>query len=294
MIDFFNYTINGFLQGQIYALLALGFMVIYRASKVFNFAQGELMMLGAYAVWTLTIGADLAPWFAIPLAFVCAIVYGWLIERLFFERLVGESVFSMVMVTIGLVILIRGIVLVVWGPADRSFPVLLPPAPLIVGDMIFPSNLVIGALLTMVVTWGMSWFFNRTRAGLTLTAVAEEPTTAISLGISVKRAVTLAWMMGSVIATAGAIVLLTGRSITVQTADVALAALPVALLAGLESIGGLILAGAIVGIVQALVAAYIDPAIGGSASSIVPFVFMLLILLVRPTGLFGWRHVERV
>ena len=88
--------------------------------------------------------------------------------------------------------------------------------------------------------------------------------------------------------------LLTGRSITVQTADVALAALPVALLAGLESIGGLILAGAIVGIVQALVAAYIDPAIGGSASSIVPFVFMLLILLVRPTGLFGWRHVERV
>ena len=294
MIDFFNYLINGFLQGQIYALLALGFMVIYRASKVFNFAQGELMMLGAYSVWTLTIGVSLSPWLAIPLAFVCAIAYGWLIERLFFERLVGESVFSMVMVTLGLVILIRGIGLVVWGPADRSFPVLLPPAPLIVGDMIFPSNLVIGALLTVVVTLGMSWFFNRTRAGLTLTAVAEEPTIAISLGISVKRAVTLAWMMGSVIATAGAIVLLTGRSITVQTADVALAALPVALLAGLESIGGLILAGAIVGIVQALVAAYIDPAIGGSASSIVPFVFMLLILLVRPTGLFGWRHVERV
>ena len=294
MIDFFNYLLNGFLQGQIYALLALGFMVIYRASKVFNFAQGELMMLGAYAVWTLTLGANLSPWLGIPLAFVCAIVYGWLIERLFFERLVGESVFSMVMVTIGLVILIRGIVLVVWGAADRQFPVLLPPAPLIVGDMIFPSSLVIGAALTLVVTVGMSWFFNRTHAGLMLTAVAEEPTTAISLGISVKRAVTLAWMMGSVIATAGAIVLLSGRSLTVQTADVALAALPVALLAGLESIGGLILAGAIVGIVQALVAAYVDPAIGGSASSIVPFVFMLLILLVRPTGLFGWRHVERV
>ena len=294
MIDFFNYLLNGFLQGQIYALLALGFMVIYRASKVFNFAQGELMMLGAYAVWTLTLGANLSPWLGIPLAFLCAIVYGWLIERLFFERLVGESVFSMVMVTIGLVILIRGIVLVAWGAADRQFPALLPGTPFIVGEMIFPASLVIGAVLTALVTFGMSWFFNRTRAGLTLTAVAEEPSTAISLGISVKRAVTLAWMMGSVIATAGAIVLLSGRSLTVQTADVALAALPVALLAGLESIGGLILAGAIVGIVQALVAAYVDPAIGGSASSIVPFVFMLLILLVRPTGLFGWRHVERV
>jgi branched-chain amino acid transport system permease protein len=294
MIDFFNYVLNGFLQGQLYALMALGFMVIYRASKVFNFAQGELMLLGAYAVWTLTLGANLPPWLAIPLAFVCAVIYGWLIERLFFERLVGESVFSMVMVTIGLVILIRGIVLVVWGPADRAFPVLLPPTPLIVGDMIFPSSLVIGAVITLFATIGLSWFFNRTRAGLTLTAVAEEPTTAISLGISVKRAVTLAWMMGSVIATAGAIVLLSGRSLSVGTADVALAALPVALLAGLESIGGLILAGAIVGIVQALVSAYVDPAIGGSASSIVPFVFMLLILLVRPTGLFGWRHVERV
>ncbi|TSA10117.1 MAG: branched-chain amino acid ABC transporter permease [Comamonadaceae bacterium] len=294
MMDFVNYLLNGVLQGQLYALLALGFVVIYRASKVFNFAQGELMMLGAYAVWTLTLGAGLPPWAAIPLAFVCAVIFGWVVERLFFERLVGESVFSMVMVTIGLVILIRGLVLVVWGAADRPFPVLLPVAPIIVGELILPTSLVIGALLTLVLTVGLSYFFNRTRFGLTLTAVAEEPTIALSLGISVRRAVTLAWMMGTAIATLGAIVFLSGRSLTVQTADVALAALPVALLAGLESIGGLLLAGAIVGVVQALVAAYIDPRIGGSASSIVPFVFMLVILLLRPTGLFGWRHIERV
>jgi branched-chain amino acid transport system permease protein len=294
MSDFINYMLNGVLQGQLYALLALGFIVIYRASKVFNFAQGELMMLGAYAVWTLTLGAGLPPLVAIPLAFACAIIFGWVVERLFFERLVGESVFSMVMVTIGLVILIRGVVLVVWGAADRPFPVLLPTAPIIVGELILPTSLVIGALLTLALAIGLSYFFNRTRFGLALTAVAEEPTIALSLGISVRRAVTLAWMMGTAIATVGAIVFLSGRSLTVQTADVALAALPVALLAGLESIGGLILAGAIVGVVQALVAAYVDPRIGGSASSIVPFVFMLVILLVRPTGLFGWRHVERV
>ncbi len=294
MIDFVNYLVNGVLQGQLYALLALGFIVIYRASKVFNFAQGELMMLGAYAVWTLTLGAGLPAWAAIPLSFFCAVGFGWIVERLFFERLVGESVFSMVMVTIGLVILIRGLVLMVWGAADRPFPVLLPSAPIIAGELILPTSLVIGAALTVALTVGLSYFFNRTRFGLTLTAVAEEPTTALSLGISVRRAVTLAWMMGTAIATVGAIVFLSGRSLTVQTADVALAALPVALFAGLESIGGLILAGAIVGVVQALVAAYVDPRIGGSASSIVPFVFMLVILLVRPTGLFGWRHIERV
>lgn len=294
MMDFLNYAINGLLLGQLYALLSLGFVVIYRASKVFNFAQGELMLLGAYTIWTLTLSIGLPIWAALPLAFLMAALYGWLIERLFFERLIGESVFSMVMVTIGLVILLRGVVLVIWGASDRSFPAILPMAPVILGDLILPAALLIGAVITLLFTLGLSYFFNRTRLGLTLTAVAEEPTIALSLGISVKKAVIFAWMLGTSIATVGAIIFLSGRSLTVQTADVALAALPVALLAGLESITGLMLAGAVVGIVQSLVAAYVDPAIGGSASSIVPFVFMLLILLIRPTGLFGWRHIERV
>ncbi len=294
MMDFLNYFANGVLLGQLYALLSLGFVVIYRASKVFNFAQGELMLLGAYSLWTLVLGLELPLYVALPLAFVMAALYGWVIERLFFERLIGESVFSMVMVTIGLVILIRGVVLVVWGAGDRSFPAILPTAPIIVGDLILPTSLVIGAVITVIFTLGLSYFFNRTRVGLTLTAVAEEPTIALSLGISVHKAVVFAWMMGTAIATIGAIIFLSGRSLTVQTADVAFAALPVALLAGLESSTGLMLAGAVVGVVQSLVAAYVDPMIGGSASSIVPFVFMLLILLVRPTGLFGWRHIERV
>jgi branched-chain amino acid transport system permease protein len=208
---------------------------------------------------------------------------------------VGESVFSMVMVTIGLVILIRGVVLVVWGASDRQFPALLPTMPLIVGDLIIATPLLIGAGLTLVLTRRVAVVVLQPHApGLALTAVAEDPQTAISMGIPVKRAVTLAWMLGACIATVGAIVFLNGRSLNVLSADVALAALPVALLAGLESIGGLMLAGAIVGVVQSLVAAYVDPKLGGSASSIVPFVFMLVILSVRPTGLFGWRTIERV
>ena len=294
MSDFLNYTVNGILLGQVYALLSLGFVVIYRASKVFNFAQGELMLLGAYSVWTLSLGMNLPPLLVIPLAFVAALVYGWLIERLFFRRLLGESVFSMVMVTIGLVILIRGVVLVLWGPIERQFPVLLPTMPIIIGDFLLPTNMVVGAGITLVLTVGLWYFFNRTRFGLTLTAVAEDPNIAISAGIPVRRAVTLAWMMGTCIATVGAVILLNGRSLNVLSADVAMAALPVALLAGLESIGGLLLAGAIVGVIQSLVAAYVDPRIGGAASSIVPYVFMVFILVVRPTGLFGWRHIERV
>ncbi|HEY2559315.1 MAG TPA: branched-chain amino acid ABC transporter permease [Caldimonas sp.] len=293
-MDFLNYVINGALVGQLYALLALGFVVIYRASKVFNFAQGELMLIGAFTVWTLTLGVGLPSYAAVPLAFVAALFYGFVIERLFFARLIGESVFAMVMVTIGLVILIRGLILVIWGPVDRQFPALLPTPPIIVGDLIVPTSLLIGAALTVVLAAALWWFFNRSRFGLTLTAVAEDPPTAISMGISVKRAMTLAWMMGAAISTLGAIVYLNGRSLTLVSAEIGLAALPVALFAGLESIFGLLLAGAVMGILQSLVSAYVDPAIGGSASSIVPYVFMLLMLFVRPTGMFGWRAIERV
>lgn len=293
-MEFLNYVINGVLIGQLYALLALGFVVIYRASKVFNFAQGELMLVGAFTVWTLVMASGLPAAVAVPLAFVCSLAYGVVIERLFFSRLIGESVFSMVMVTIGLVILIRGLILVIWGPMDRQFPALLPTAPIIVGELILPTSLAIGAVFTVVLAAALWWFFNRSRFGLTLTAVAEDPATAISMGISVKRATTLAWMMGAAISTLGAIVYLNGRSLTLVSAEIGLAALPVALFAGLESIFGLLLAGAIMGVLQSLVSAYVDPVIGGSASTIVPYVFMLFMLFVRPTGLFGWRAIERV
>lgn len=294
MMDFLNYAINGILLGQLYALLALGFVVIYRASKVFNLAQGELMLVGAFTVWTFTLGAGLDVWLALPLAFAAAVGYGWLIERLFFRRLIGESVLAMVMMTIGLVILLRGIVLVVWGAVDRQFPAILPTAPIIVGDLLIPTNLLIGAGITAVLSIALWLFFQRSRAGLALTAVAEDPNTALSMGIPVKRAVTVAWVLGSCIASLGAIVYLNGRSLTLVSSEVGLAALPVALFAGLESIGGLMLAGAIVGMLQALVGAYVDPVIGGSASSVVPYIFMLGMLFVRPTGLFGWRTIERV
>ena len=294
MSDFLNYVFTGILVGELYALLALGFVVIYRASRVFNFAQGELMLLGAYTVWTLTVSAGLPAWAAIPLAFVLAIAYGFLIERLFFSRLIGESVFAMVMVTIGLVILIRGIILVSWGAMDQAFPAILPVAPLFIGELIVPTALLIGATLTLLLSGGLWWFFNRSRAGLALTAVAEDPHTAIAMGISVQRAVTLAWIMGACLSTVGAIIYLNGRTLTLASGEIGLAALPVALFAGLESILGLLLAGAIVGVLQSLVGAYIDPLIGGAASSIAPFVFMLLILFIRPTGLFGWRSIERV
>lgn len=294
MIDFGNYLINGALNGLLYALIAMGFVVIYRASKVFNFAQGELVVFGGYMVWWMIIKMGLPIWIGLPLSFVAAAIFGLMIERIFFARLVGESVFSMVMVTIGLLILIRGLVLVLFGPQVRSFPIIFPLEPILLGDILISRSLLYGGIMTVLIGLGLSWFFNRTRAGLRMTAVAEDHQVAMSMGISVQRSVAFAWILGSVLSTLGAMVHLSGRSINLMSSDIGLAALPVALLAGLESLGGLLLAGLLVGIVQGLASAYLDPIVGGAIGSVIPFVIMLLILLIRPTGMFGWKTIERV
>ncbi|MNZ65295.1 High-affinity branched-chain amino acid transport system permease protein LivH [compost metagenome] len=294
MIDFLNYLLNGALSGLLYALIAMGFVVIYRASKVFNFAQGELVVFGGYMVWWTIIQMGLPLWVGLPVAFISAAIFGLLIERIFFARLVGESIFSMVMVTIGLLILIRGVVLVLFGPQVRAFPIIFPLAPIVVGDLMLSRSLFYGGILTICIGFGLSWFFNRTRAGLTMTAVAEDHQVAISMGISVQRSIAFAWVLGSVLSTLGAMVHLSGRSINMMSSDIGMAALPVALLAGLESLAGLLLAGVLVGVVQGLASAYLDPLVGGALGSVFPFIIMLVMLLIRPTGMFGWKTIERV
>ncbi|HYF61058.1 MAG TPA: branched-chain amino acid ABC transporter permease [Burkholderiaceae bacterium] len=294
MVEFVNYVINGALIGLLYALVAMGFVVIYRASKVFNFAQGELVVFGGFLVWWLVVSMGLPLWLGVPLAFVAAALFGLAIERIFFAKLVGESVFAMVMVTIGLLILIRGLVLLVFGPQVRPFPIVFPLQPIIFGDILIPRSLLYGGLITVIVGFGLAWFFNRTRPGLKMTAVAEDHQVAMSLGISVRGSIAFAWVLGAMLSTLGAVIYLSGKSLNFLASDIGLAALPVALLAGLESIAGLLLAGIIVGVIQGLAVAYLDPLVGGAVGSVLPFVIMLGILLVRPTGMFGWKTIERV
>ncbi|MGE3978271.1 MAG: branched-chain amino acid ABC transporter permease [Nitrospira sp.] len=294
MIYFVNDVITGALIGLLYALVAMGFVVIYRASKVFNFAQGELVILGGFIVWYTTFQLGLDLWLAIPLSLLLSALAGYLIERIFLTKLIGESVFAMVMVTVGLLILLRGLVLLLFGPQVRPFPVIFPLKPLFIGEMLIPMNLLIGGVITIVAAVGLSWYFNKTRSGLRMTAVAEDHIVAASMGISVKHSIAVAWVLGAVLSTIGAMIFLSGKSLTFLASEIGFAALPVALLAGLESIGGLILAGIIVGIVQSLATNYLDPLVGGAVSTVVPYLIMLMILLIRPSGLFGWRTIERV
>ncbi len=289
-----SHLATGALTGLLYALIAMSFVIIYRAARVFNFAQGEIVMVGAFLVWTLMSAWDLPTWVAVPGALVASLLLGLAIERAILRPLVGEELFAFVMVTIGLLIFVRGVILVVWGPEVRFFPAVLPMEAIRVGPLVLDRALVIGAALTLVIAAAASWFFNRTQAGLAMSAVAEDHQTALSLGISVKRSIAIAWGLSGVLSTIAAIVFLNGKGMTFLASDIGLAALPVALLAGLESIGGVVLGGLIVGLAIGLAAHFLDPIFQGGVAAVFPFVIMVVILLVRPTGLFGWKTIERI
>lgn len=299
MIKLVQVILDGALVGLVYGLVAISFVVIYRASKIINLAQGEVLVVGALLFWTFTIGLRTVGWsmsLAAGAVFVLlsCILFGLLLERLVFRPLIGQSAFAIFMASIGLLVLLRGLAQLFWTAETRPFPQVLPSGALNLGPFLVSTRLLIGAVFTILLAMGLHLFFTRSRHGLRLAAVAEDHNIALSLGISVKNAIAVAWILGTIVATCGAVVLLSGRIISLEVAGIGFKALPVALLGGLESIRGAPLAGLIIEVGEALAMAYLDPFTNGVASNVLPFAVMIAVVLIRPQGLFGWKRIERL
>lgn len=294
MVGILTAALNGLLIGLLYALIALTFIIIYRSSRVFNFAQGELIVVAAFLIWT---AAQIWPqhlWVAVGAAAITVLFVGLVIERLVIRPLVGADTFTYIMVTIGLLLFLQGFVLVLWGPEIHSFPAVISLRGIVIGPIILDRALVYGGVTTVAATAALMLYYNRTLNGLGMTAVSESHEIALTLGVSVNRAAAVSWVLSVLLSICAAIMFLNGKGLSFASADVALVALPAVLLAGLESIGGVLIAGPVIGISAQLGAYWLDPLVGGGVAQVLPFVFMIAILLVKPTGLFGWRAVERL
>lgn len=294
MITLLSHVISGALTGLLFALIAMGFVIIYRSARVFNFAQGEVVVIGAFLIWSFAQYFGLSMWLSLVIAFAFSFIIGLGIERIVLRSLIGEKLFSLVMVTIGLLVFIKGLVLVIWSADVHFIPPIFPMAGLKVGPLVLDRGLVIGGGMTILIGVLFSWFFNHTRMGMEMTAVAEDHQIALSLGLNVKRSIAIAWGISGVLCTLAAIIFLGGKGMTFVVGDIGMAALPVALLAGLESIGGLMLAGLIVGISTGLAEHFLDPIFQGGVGAVFPFIVMIIVLLIRPSGLFGWKTIERI
>lgn len=294
MIDFIQAVLSGIFLGGIYAGVATAFIVIFRGTRIFNFAQGEMVMLGGFLSWTILTYTSLPPWLAVIVAMAAAAGMGVLLERLAIRPLIGQPLFSIVMVTIALILCLRGITIIIWGAFPRRFPPIFGTRALELGPFIFSPSLFYGTIIISFMVLILWWMFNNTKRGLTMTATAEDHQIARALGISVKNSITIAWAIAGALSVIAAVSWLSGRSIGFLAAEIGLRALPCAMLAGFESISGALLAGIIVGVSESLAIIYLDELTGGGMSVVMPFLIMLCILLIRPEGMFGWKRIERL
>jgi branched-chain amino acid transport system permease protein len=219
---------------------------------------------------------------------------GLLIERLVLRRLIGQSEMSLFVSTLGVLLVLNGLTIVILGGEPRLFPNVLGTGTLEISGVRINHDAMVGTGIVVVTVVAIAAFFSRTRLGLAMTAVAEDHQVARSLGIDVRRSMALSWVIAGIVSTIATLAYMGGRTVSPDISSIALIALPVVLLAGVETIGGVLLAAAIVGVGQAASARWLDPLSSGGASVLFPFILMLAILMIRPQGLFGWKRVNRL
>ena len=290
----FALLLNGASIGLMYALIALGFVLVYKATDAINFAQGEfVMMSGLIAAAILAVeGVPLIV--AIGATFAVMIAFGFGFERIVLRPLLGRPVVAVIMATIGLAAVLRGLTPVVFGGETRALPLPIGDEPIAIGPASLSPIQVLGIVVTLVFFVGFSWFFKKSRMGVAMRAVADNQQVAQAMGINVERYFALAWAMAGIVSAAGGIIWGSMLGVDVHLALVGLKVFPVVILGGLDSIGGALIGGLVIGIVESLVAGYVDPYVGGGTKDFVPYVLMIVVLMIKPYGIFGKRRIERV
>lgn len=296
MEAFLQLLINGVLVGFLYGLVAFGFVLIVKGSGVINFAQGHLMLLGAYLVAWLSVDRELSIYVAVPAGMLFMMVVGLIIERFALRPLENEPLLSLVMATIALAIVIEGATFLAFGEHTRALPRAFPQEPLLFGGLRIRQLNLWAMGISLVFMAGFGWFFTRSRLGLAMQAVSDDRLAAQALGVNTRRVNAGAWALAGAIAAFGGFVW--GSIIGVGPTLIVVGlffVFPVVILGGLESILGAIIGGITVGVIQNLAGGYIDPIIGGGFSTLAaPALLLLIVLIVRPYGLFGRPKIERV
>lgn len=286
--------VSGIVVGSIYALVALGFVLIYKSTAVINFAQGELLLFGAFLCLTLVTALKIPFWLAFFATLIAAALLGLLLERLFLRPMIGEPVISIIMLTIGLASVLKGIIHIIWGSETKVYPEVFPAEPIVMGGVSVSQVYVYSVAFAIICLILFNLFFRFSSAGIAMRAVANDQQAAQSMGISIKRIFGIAWAIASVVASIGGILIGNINGVNSSLSAFGLKVFPAVILGGLDSIPGAILGGLIIGILEALSGIYLDPLFEGGTKEVVPFVILVIVLMIKPYGLFGTEEIEKV
>jgi branched-chain amino acid transport system permease protein len=289
---FLQLLINGISIGFLYGLSAMGFVMIFKSSSVLNFAHGELLALGAFFFLAMVTWVKLPIAVAFLVTLAGCFIMGFIIERFFLRPLIGEPLIYVIMLTVGLASMFKGLMLLVWGGNLQTYPAFLPEVLGIQWDVInippvYTAALIIGIMF--LILFGL--FFKYSSQGIFMRSVADNQRAALSLGVHVQKVFALSWAIAALVAGMSGIVLGIINGINVHDLSaIGLKVFPVVILGGLDSISGAIIGGIIIGLLETFTGGYISP----SLSDVVPYIVLVFILMVKPYGLFGLAEIERV
>ena len=290
MIEFTEYAILGLLSGGVMALIALSFVLIFKGTGVVNFAVGEVMMVGAYLYYAASVTFELPPLIAFAISLIGISIFGAVIERSILRPLSGQPGIAVMMATIGMSSILHGGVEAIWGGDTYAPPALLPRKPVFLGEIMIPGAVLGNFAVATAIILGFLLFFRYSRTGVALRATASDPVTAATLGININFASRLTWILAGTVGTVAGVLISSSAGLSPALAGAAMSVFAAIILGGMDSVLGAIVASLIIGLAEALTAGYL----GGKARDIVPYLVVLLILIVRPFGIFGSRTIERL
>ena len=290
---FLQLVVSGLSVGSIYAIIAIGFVVIYKATKILNFAHGEVMMIGAYVCMVLISEYHMNFALACCITFFFSAMMGIVLERLIFRPMIGEPIFAAVMITLGLSILLKTMTGMVFGFGNLVFPSPFKEAPFVIQSIVISRAHLWTIIVCVTVMSILMIFFKYSRLGIAMRAAAENQKSAFLMGINVKKIFSLSWLLAAVTASTAGVLLANVHVMNTNLSLVAIKAFPAIILGGMDSLGGALVGGIIIGVAENLVGGYLEVYIGG-IKEITVYILLFIILIIRPYGLFGTEEIEKV
>lgn len=288
-------VITGLAIGMVYSLIALGFVVVWKSSGVANLALGQLVLLSSWFTYSMLVQAGLPFYLGLPLVIVFALLLGWIIERIILRPLIAQPILSLITVTLGLSYFVEGIVVIIWPQSSADLPRLFPMEPVHIGSAVVTQEYLWAAVISLVLFVLLSLYFRYNRMGIAMRASADDQKAVQACGIPVTKIFSRSWMFACVLAAVGGILMSSIGGIRPGLASTGLLAFSVVILGGLDSFAGAMIAGPIIGLVETVGSGYLSNYIRWpEIRTVIPFIIIVIVMCVKPYGLFGENRIERI
>ncbi|HUV43657.1 MAG TPA: branched-chain amino acid ABC transporter permease [Dehalococcoidales bacterium] len=294
MAELLQFTITGLTVGMVYALIALGFVLVWKSSGVANLALGQLVLLSSWFTYGMLVQAGLPIWAGFIVVIIFAVLLGWLIERFILRPLIAQPILSLITITLGLAYFIEGLVVFIWPASVAALPRLFPVEPFHIGPAVVSQQYLWAAIISLALFGLLSLFFRYHRMGIAMRATADDQRAVQACGIPVTRIFSRSWMFACVLAAVGGVLMSSIGGITFGLVGTGLKAFSVVILGGLDSFLGAMIAGPIIGLAENLGEGYLTPLTWPGVREVIPFIIIIIVMFVKPYGLFGEERIERI